>query len=417
LNYLALTPRLASAAFVLLAAACSDAPGAAPAVAVGDSAGVTIVENTLDESTPTCEVSAESSLTLGVTEGALEYQFFRTFGSKRLSDGRIAVVNQGSQQLRLYSPDGRFLKAAGRAGVGPGEFRDAFTLHVLPGDTLWVGDYRPWEWEVFSPDGTWQRSVQPLPPYINTDVEAVLNDGRTVALVDAIWEAPTNRFAPQHVTVILHAPGGAIQDTVGVYESGRAGRFDDVPNQIISPLFESRASITAGGSRVLVGHASKAELRVHEIGDTIALERVVRWNAEVRPVTDADVSAERERIAARYEGRDEAIRRQMVSPQIREDRPVAETFPTFSAVELGRDGRIWVRSYRHPSEPDDAMQNWLIFGPDGAIQCRVSVEPFEQLPDFGSDYILVMRQDELGVERFFLHALSAPKPAAVASGE
>jgi hypothetical protein len=63
------------------------------------------------------------------------------------------------------------------------------------------------------------------------------------------------------------------------------------------------------------------------------------------------------------------------------------------------------------------MQSWLIFGPDGAIQCRVSVEPFDQFPDFGSDYILVMRRDELGVERFFLHTLSAPRQAAVASGE
>lgn len=408
--------RLASAALALLAA-CSETGAKAPAVAVGDSAGITIVENTLDESTPTCEVSAEPTLTLGVAEGAPEYQFFRTFGARRLSDGRIAVVNQGSQELRFYSPEGRFLKAAGRAGDGPGEFRDAILLRVLPQDTLWVGDYRPWEWEIFAPDGTWVRRMQPLPPYINTDVEAVLDDGRTIAVVSNTFEAPVNRFAPRHVTVIVHAPDGALEDTLGVYQSGTAGRFDDVPNFILSPLFESRASITAGGSRVLVGHTSTPELRVHEVGNTVALDRVVRWNAAVRTVTDADAAAERDRIAAAYEGRDEAMRRQMVWPQLREDRPVAETFPTFSAVELGRDGRIWVRNYRQPAGPDDRMQNWLIFGPDGAIQCRLSVESFEQLPDFGSDYILVMRRDELGVERIFLHTLSAPRPAAATSGE
>lgn len=397
------------AALVLIAAGCSDSRATAPAVSQRDSAGVAIVENVLSQSTPTCEVSAEPVLTLGVTEGAPEYQFFRTFGAKRLSDGRIVVVNQGTQELRFYSPDGRFIKAVGGEGEGPGEFQDAFTLYVLPGDTLWVGDYRPWEWEVFGPDGSWQRSVRPLPPYINTDVEGVLHGGRTIAVVGNIFDAPVNRFAEQHVTAIVHAPDGTIQDTLGVYASGTAGRFDDVPNFVVSPLFQSRASITAGGTRVLVGHTSSPELHIYEIGDGVALERVLRWNAEVRPVTAADVAAERERIASAYEGRDEMMIRDLVRPQIREDRPVAETFPTFSTVELGRDGRIWVRGYQHPSQPDDGMRNWLIFGADGEIQCRVRVASFEQLPDLGSDYILVMRRDDLGVERLFLHTLGAPQ--------
>jgi PAS domain-containing protein len=417
LSHLAPKPLIVSAAFILLVSACSDLRATTPTVALRDSARISIVENTLDESTPICDVSPQPTLTLGVTDGPPEYQFFRTFGARRLSDGRIVVVNQGTQELRFYSPEGRFLKAAGRSGEGPGEFKDAFTMRILPGDTVWVGDYRPWEWEVFSPDGSWQRRVQPLPPYLNPDVEAVLNDGRSVAVVGNVFEAPVNRFAPQHVTVILHAPDGAVEDTLGVYESGTAGRFDDVPNFVVSPLFQSRASITAGGSRVLVGHTSRAELRIHEIGDTVALDRIVRWNAELRPVTDADVAAERERIAASFEGGDEEMRRRLVEPQIREDRPVAETFPAFSTVELGRDGRIWVRGYRHPSEAAEAMQNWLIFDAEGTIQCRLSAERFEQMPDFGSDYILVMRRDELGVERLFLHTLSAPRPAVAATSD
>lgn len=406
------TPRAAVPLFVLLTAACADTEATPSGVATRDSAGITIVENTIDERTPICDVSAEPTLTLGVAEGAPQYQFYRTFGAKRLSDGRIAVVDQGSQQLRLYSPDGRFLHAAGRKGEGPGEFQDAFTLHVLPGDTLWVGDYRPWEWEVFGPDGRWQRSLRPQPPYINPDVEGLLHGGRTVAVTSGILDAPVNRFAPQYATVILHTPDGSIQDTLGVYESGRAGRFDDAPNYIASPMFDSRATVSSGGSRVIVGHTSRAELRIHEIGDSTTLDRVVRWNAEVRPVTDADVAAERTRISERFDGLDAATRQRLVAPQIREDRPVAKTFPTYSTVEVGRDGRIWVRGYRYPDEPENGLQSWLVFAPDGAIACRVTVEPFAQLPDLGSDYILVMRQDELQVERFYLHTLSAPRSAA-----
>src|SRR5690606_11814210 len=129
--------------------------------AVRDSAGITIVESILDRATPFCTVATEPTVTIGTTDGAPEYQLFRTFGAARLSDGRIAVVNQGSQELRFYDSDGLYLAASGGEGDGPGEFRNAFTLAVLPGDTLWVGELQPWSWEVFAPDGRWVRSVVP----------------------------------------------------------------------------------------------------------------------------------------------------------------------------------------------------------------------------------------------------------------
>jgi hypothetical protein len=53
---------------------------------------------------------------------------------------------------------------------------------------------------------------------------------------------------------------------------------------------------------------------------------------------------------------------------------------------------------------------WLIFAPDGELQCRLSVERFQQMPDFGSDYILVMKRDDLGVERIHQYALGKPTP-------
>lgn len=96
---------------------------------------------------------------------------------------------------------------------------------------------------------------------------------------------------------------------------------------------------------------------------------------------------------------------------MREDRPAADSFPRFSSVEVARDGRIWVRAFRHPSQPADSPQNWLIFGEDGTLQCRATAERFEQMPDLDSDYILVMRRDELGVERIFQHTLGPPRAA------
>ena len=46
------------------------------------------------------------------------------FGARRqLSDGRVAVLDGESCELRFFGPDGVFLNRAGGMGEGPGEFR------------------------------------------------------------------------------------------------------------------------------------------------------------------------------------------------------------------------------------------------------------------------------------------------------
>lgn len=179
---LARVQRASIIAGVALVAGCGSADSAGtPATVIHDSVGVLIAENDLDRASATCTIGAVPSVTIGLEEGADEYELHRVFGAGRLSDGRIAPVNQGSQQLRFYDQQGRFLDQSGRRGNGPGEFRNAFYLWVLPGHTIWVGDYRPWRYLVFSPQGEWVRNVQPDPMYINPPgVMGVLDDGRTV---------------------------------------------------------------------------------------------------------------------------------------------------------------------------------------------------------------------------------------------
>ena len=394
------TPSLVPAC-ILLFASCATEAATPERFTVRDSAGITIVESLLDQATPFCTVGTEPTVTIGTTEGAPEHQLYRTFGAARLGDGRMAVVNQGSQELRFYDSTGVYLGASGGAGDGPGEFRNMFTLAVLPGDTLWVGDQWPWSWEVFAPDGQWVRSAVPTPLHANRSSAGVLDDGRTVVVPRIPEETPVGRFVPRRMIVLLHAADGTLQDTIGVYEDAREGKFEDVPMLVISPLFESAVRMVAGGSNVILARTSTPELRVHEVADTVRLVRIIRWSAEPRRVTSQDVAAERDRIRSLYSG-DE-----YVEPLTRDARPVATHLPLFSSLVRGRDGRIWVRGYRHPAEESD--DEWLIFGAEGELQCRLIIEPFEQLPEFGSDYILVMKRDELDVERIYLYALREPE--------
>lgn len=87
------------------------------------------------------EVAAEPSLSIGVVEGDERYQMHQVVGAAQLPDGRIAVMNAGSAELRIYAPDGTFISAHGRPGEGPGEFRSASRLHLI-GDTIIIYDSR-----------------------------------------------------------------------------------------------------------------------------------------------------------------------------------------------------------------------------------------------------------------------------------
>jgi hypothetical protein len=75
-------------------------------------------------------------------------------GAARLDDGRLAVMNAGSNELRIYDESGAFVSAHGREGEGPGEFRGATRLNLI-GDTLAVYDARLHRLSLHDKSGTY----------------------------------------------------------------------------------------------------------------------------------------------------------------------------------------------------------------------------------------------------------------------
>lgn len=403
-----LSMRLEFFAWGVLFVACGPSgPSGKSAIIRHDSAGIQITENDLKGLQATCELGPSPMVAIGTEEGDEEYQLFRVFGARRLSDGRIALVNQGSQQLRFYDQQGRFVSQTGRAGEGPGEFRDAFYLWVLPGDTVWVGDYRPWRFLVFGPDGQWVRTVQADPMYINTAVTSVLDDGRFILAARPRPNPAGTQFELTHLTVAIHGADGALIDTIGTYPNGRWGRVDDTPGAVtLYPLFESFTRVTSIGSHIVIAHTSEPQFSLLSATDEVRVEQIVRWTPGDRAISSGDIAAERQRLAEPYEDLDPDLRRRLLAPLVSQDRPVADQFPAFAAVWAGRDGRIWVEQYARPDKPD--THEWLAFDAEGRFQCRATIPAFDEILEFGEDYLLVKDRDELGVERVFQYSLSPP---------
>jgi hypothetical protein len=97
-------------------------------------------------------------LEIGVREGEDPYQLHRVRGSVRLEDGRVVVLNGGSQELRYFDPEGRFLKSVGGMGEGPGEFRGPAGLRRTHDGNLQVWDGSLMRVSIFDPEGAFQSS-------------------------------------------------------------------------------------------------------------------------------------------------------------------------------------------------------------------------------------------------------------------
>jgi hypothetical protein len=143
--------------------ACSgtgtEAP-ATPASTVRDSSGVTIVENAgLTESHQVSwAIGSEPVVSIGTLEGDERYQLFRVVDALVLNDGRIAVANRGTSEIRTYDPEGRYLDSWGVAGEGPGEFTGLARIARWPGDSLLAWDFQLRRATVFDPEGAVGRS-------------------------------------------------------------------------------------------------------------------------------------------------------------------------------------------------------------------------------------------------------------------
>lgn len=392
---------------VLLLSACAQ-PAAFDSVAIDpatiDSSGVRIVTMDPTNSDATCRISEEPVLIIGEDEED-ENQFFSSVrGMGRLSDGSIVVADYRAAEVRIYDNTGRHLRSMGQHGEGPGEFLNPYILWVTAGDTLWVGNYRPWSYNVFTVEGQFVRRVTLEPLYLNpSGAGGVLDNGYTVN--ERTEGMHQEDFSVKDTMIVeLHDPSGALVGSLARIPNAYWGTIREESNFWLFPLFASFAEIDARGSTIVLAHGSKAEIRV--LDDDLNLRTIIRWFEPDREVTSADVRAWREDYIERRTQQSSLDWRSSEDARLSQKRPVADLFPVMSSVIVGRDGRIWIDSYDRPREE----RGWLAFGGGGEFICHM-----DQLPgdpwEFGADYVLLLHKS-VGAESVRMYHLTYPDTSA-----
>lgn len=313
-----------------------------------------------------------------------------------LNDGRIAILNAGSQELLFFAADGGYQYAVGGEGRGPGEFVDPTWFGHGDTDSLFVWDTRLIRLSTFDGAGELLASQQVAidggeagPPIISGRFE----DGSFLTSPGPL------AFFPSATGVIR------LSETYGRYDT-ETGRTDHLADGLSweSAVGEGRRYFlpfgktdvaVAHGNALLVGDNGIPAIRYYDMNGR--LRRVVQWVSEPIPVTARDRSAYSEYIATFWPSH----------AQLPADARFAVERPRFSSIYSDRSGWIWVKMFAEEWEPPAP---WLVFDENGVLKCEVQAPSQVTVLEIGEGYMLGLQRDELGEETVVLFSLVRTPP-------
>lgn len=387
---------------VLLSATCGTGSDSGPELRseVRDSAGVTIVENARPATGSRLgwRVGEAPVVSVGALEGDEVYQLYAVEDATRLPDGRIAVANGGTAEIRFFSANGDHLESWGRVGEGPGEFSqwDPEAVGEWSGDSIVAAAWWRGQIVVFDGNGNPGRTATLGEGYFS--YLGLMPDGRILGkpslLIGMDFGASGSTLKRQEAEFAVVAPTGEIHASLGTHAgdewffspNGSAGRPHPFGRSVLATVWGPLAVVAANDSYELHAYDSDG-----------ILTRVVRRDHDLRAPIRTELDAW---FAGSYGDRSEEDQARLHA--LFEGMTLVEFFPAFSALQSDPLGYLWVQEYRFPEQDENV---WTVFDGDGRVQGFVETPPDLNVFEIGEDYILGTTTDELGVERVQLWPL------------
>ena len=389
--------RFAAYAVGLMSLSACRAESTPQAVIYRDSAGIRIVESpaSFADSKLPWIVDPTPHLRIGAAESTEPYQLHRVTGATRLNDGRVLIVNAGTQELRFFDEQGEFLKSVGRQGSGPGEFQFPQLGPSRSGDTIWVFD-RSQRLVLLDTAGRHLTTITPdariATPIGVIDGKVLTSDGSARARPDT----PEGMMA-NDLTYELVDPFSASREVIAQVEGidlflhnldGNFG-FTVVP-------FDVSPSAGVGRDRFYITPGKTPEIRAY---DTVGqLREIFRVLEPPRPLEQGQFDQVVNAAVARVTDQAQAaeLRRRYGSM------PKPATIPFYQTLIVDGEDHLWLESYR---SNDQLPRQWYVFNTEGILLGRVEMPHGVQVTEIGLDYVLGTTRGADDVEQVVKHRL------------
>jgi len=313
----------------------------------------------------------------------------RVTGAHRFADGRLVVADAGSSSLLFFDRDGRFDHAAGRAGAGPGEYRQLRLLAAFGGDSLVAFDGALRRVTVLDATGRAVRSFTISEVMGTPTVRAVFEDGSTVVQVAIPFHSDsvqTGTYRPDLALLMLDREGGILRD-LGRYPGESKFVLVTREGMMVGPLvFGPALQVATAGRRLVVGASDAAQ--VHVFRDTVIVNVPVPFHRQ--PATTADFDAAMEEYLQGVPAPARSIERSRFDQM-----PRLDSLPVFADLRMGPDGEIWLRRELGPRDP---RRLWWVIGNDGQPLAIARMPDNSDILELGPDWVVVSQRDSLDVE-------------------
>lgn len=408
-----------SLALLVTLAACDGGASSAALPTVRDSAGIRIVENAAAQWPEGAgwTVADSPSVSIGGSAGDPVTDMSQIIGVLQLGDGRVAVANGSTPDVRFFDRSGVHLVTAGRRGSGPGEYQALAGLFPFGGDSMIAADLMTRRMTVVSPDGATGRSytlgdkggVEIVGGGTGTGSVSLaipvgaFPDGTVLGMVQAfrVGEAPPGayrdtaayvRFSPEGV------PGDTAMRIPGIEMEQMTLRFAGQEVMAPSPVPLGRmTAVAVGGNRIAVALNDGYEIEIHDA--TGGLATVIRVAQPALSITEDD------RVAHRQEQLDQFANtpgiRGMPEPfldQMRkriEEAAYPATYPYITELRYDPNGNLWAGEVQRAGL---TVRRYAVFDPAGTLLGRVAMPDKFQPFWFGRDAVAGVWKDEDDVE-------------------
>lgn len=268
-------------------------------------------------------------------------------------DGTLFITDHDVKAIKVFGPDGAWLRTIGRDGAGPGEFQTGGIELALIGDTLIADDPMAARMTLFNTSGTTPLAIHPTACCNYTRI-GIDGSGRVVV--------PTIDGSAGTEVVIRIDPATGTGDTVAVpiiptaddarwnYVENGMRRFSSTP-----PFLPTNFTVADPQGELMIAWGGDYRIaRVRSGGDTASI-----FGRSHTPRTIDETirrAAVEDRIASnkRY-WPEEGLRAAFLLDK------VPTIYPAFEQIDVDRSGRTWIRL----SSPDSTHVMIDLFDHEG----------------------------------------------------
>lgn len=276
-------------------------------------------------------------------------------------DGNFYMLDSQLNEIQVYSAEGEYLRTIGREGEGPGEFRVAFNLLLLPNGNIGVLQAFPSKIIGLTPAGDPADDFQ-LPKREDEVGFKVLfmarNAGDQLAVVYGFNQPSESGFTQQSV-LSLFGPAGDNERRLYSQDS-TMNAADPVIAETEWDSFRNRW--TSGPDGKVYSGVDFGEYKINVWTSDGKLSHVI--NREYAPHQRSD--AQSARILEIYKG----FTRQIPIPNIRYE--IEPNWNPVQAINARDDGTLWVQTSRGAWDlPEGEVGHYDIFDKDGKLERQV----------------------------------------------